>query len=87
MKTKAREKCKNRVKEFDRHCHQYILTQANLDAGRIPKYADLTNHRGVCDFRDDDEKLTCLEQDCMFDYCLHRRDEYLAACVETEGNH
>ena len=23
----------------------------------------------------------------MFDYCLNRRDEYLAACVEAEGNH
>ena len=88
MATKeARVKCRKGASQFDRFCHQYGINQAKLNAGKIPKFADLTNPSGVCDFEDDLERLACLEQDCMFDYCLHRRDEYLATCVEAEGNH
>ena len=50
METEAGKICRKGVRQFDRHCHQYWVTQADLDAGKIPKYADLTNTSGVCDF-------------------------------------
>ena len=81
---------------FDRYCHQYRVDDDDIEEGEIPKYADL--RRGVdpetnekfCNFDVDDEdgivdQYYCLGQQCMFEYCIHRRDEWLEECVENEG--
>ena len=85
----AKKKCAKGVRKFDAYCHQYRVTQKKVDRGEIPKYADLTNENGECDYAVDDgealEQLACLGQDCMFDYCIHRRDQFLEDCIEEDG--
>ena len=86
----AKKKCAKGVRKFDAYCHQYAVSQKKVDRGVIPKYADLTNDAGECDYdvEGDEalEQLACLGQDCMFDYCLHRRDQFLADCIENDGD-
>ena len=80
--------CKRGAKQFDKYCHQYMIDQDRVDAGRIPKYANFksNNGEGECAFTDRLEQLACLGQDCMFDYCIHRREEFLDACIANEGD-
>ena len=77
----AKKKCARGVRKFDAYCHQYKISQKKVDRGEIPKYADFTNEAGECDYDvsegEELEQLACLGQDCMFDYCLFRRDEFL----------
>ena len=62
-----------------------MIDEEKLAAGRIPKYANFTNADGECDYDAGSlEQLACLGQDCMFDYCIWRRDQYLDACVEAD---
>ena len=80
--------CLRESKAFDKYCHQY-----NAKAGKAPKYADFTDGGDIpseicAEWEDDEtgeattESVYCLAQDCMFDYCLWRRDEQLEACEE-----
>jgi len=79
--------CLKESKAFDKYCHQY-----NAKAGKAPRYADFTDGGDVpseicAEWEDDDgeattESVYCLAQDCMFDYCLWRRDEQLETCEE-----
>ena len=53
---------------------------------KTPKYADYTDENDSCDvWAADDGTVTveqahCLGQDCMFDYCIYKRDEQFSAC-------
>ena len=76
--------CLRESKAFDKYCHQY-------NPGKKLKYADFTDGGDVpseiCAEWEDDgapttESVYCLAQDCMFDYCLWRRDEQLDACED-----
>ena len=84
------------VRQFDAYCHQYKINEQKLARGKIPKYADFTVE-GSCDAYapevDEDgeqihtlEQLACLGQDCMFDYCIWRREEYLKECIANNGD-
>ena len=46
----------------------------------VPKYADFRLEDDTCDHPEDVASLQCLYQQCMFDYCLYRRDDWVAAC-------
>ena len=92
----GRKACMKGVRQFDAYCHQYRINEQKLARGKIPKYADFTVD-GSCDAyapeEDEDgeqihtlEQLACLGQDCMFDYCIWRRDQYLEACVAANGD-
>ena len=72
--------CLRESKAFDKYCHQY-----NAKVGKPVRYADFTVDGDCTSWEDDDgepttESVYCLAQDCMFDYCLWRRDEQLATC-------
>lgn len=88
----GKKNCAKGVKQFDAYCHQYKVSQMKVDRGTIPKYADLRNVRDddtetySCDYDDDLAQLACLGQDCMFDYCIWRRDEFLAECIANNGD-
>ena len=79
--------CLRESKAFDKYCHQY-----NAKPNKAPRYADFTDGSDdptqICaEWVDDDgaattESVYCLAQDCMFDYCLWRRDEQLERCEE-----
>ena len=76
--------CKKGVRQFDAYCHQYGIKEDNTK-GKEPRYADYTID-GSCDsYTDILEKVHCLAQDCMFDYCMYRRDEFLQECIDEEG--
>ena len=76
--------CKKGVRQFDAYCHQYGIKTDN--GKKEPRYADYTND-GVCDYDDDVlEQVHCLAQDCMFDYCMFRKEKFLEACIAADGN-
>ena len=78
--------CKKGARQFDAYCHQYGIKEDNAK-GKEPRYADYTDADGTCDsYTDILEKVHCLAQDCMFDYCMFRRDEFIAECQEAEGD-
>ena len=60
--------CKKGARQFDAYCHQY----GNKGTGRrAPKYADY----GDCGQYDGYlEQVHCEAQQCMFDYCIWRRN-------------
>ena len=70
---------------FDKYCHQY-----NVREGKDVRYADYTeaaDNRDCMHWEGDDDVPTneaahCLAQDCMFDYCLWRRDVQLKKCED-----
>ena len=74
--------CLKEAKSFDKYCHQYTIKNGKL------KYGDFTlsgDSRDCSHWEDGDvtvEASYCLGQDCMFDYCLWRRDQQLAACED-----
>ena len=77
------EYCLREAKAFDSYCHQYKTKE-----GKAPRYADYTeaeDNRDCSHWEDGDgvtkESAHCLAQDCMFDYCLWRRDEQLKRCA------
>ena len=85
--------CLRESKKFDIYCHQY-----NAGPDQLPRYADFTAEgdpsERCAEWEDEDGEPTiegayCLAQDCMFDYCIWRRDERLIACnafvAEWEG--
>ena len=70
--------CLRESKAFDKYCHQY-----NAKPNKPPRYADFTaegdSRDCYAEWEDGDDEPTteaayCLAQDCMFDYCLWRRD-------------
>merc|ERR1712079_358951 len=72
--------CLRESRAFDKYCHQY-----NAKEGKAVRYADFTVDGDCTSWEDEDgepttESVYCLAQDCMFDYCLWRRDEQLATC-------
>ena len=71
------EKCRKVARKFDSYCHQFNISD-NVDKEAItPKYADF----GDCDQQSEHlEQLQCLSQQCMFDYCLWRRDDWVEDC-------
>jgi hypothetical protein len=78
--------CLRESKAFDKYCHQY-----NAKPNKPPRYADFTDGGDepseICaEWEDEDgattESVYCLAQDCMFDYCLWRRDEQLDTCED-----
>lgn len=80
-------KCVASMKAFDTYCHQYKIANGSTE---VPKYGNYTNlGEGMVgdgtqcdDWEDDQEKFYCLAQDCMFEYCLWRRDTYIeGACL------
>ena len=77
------EECRSTVQAFDKYCHQYKFRE-NLDVEEgtvdVPKYADFRLEDGTCDHQEDAASLMCLYQQCMFDYCLYRRDDWVADC-------
>merc|ERR1712073_28785 len=63
----------------DKYCHQY-----NAKPNKV-KYGDFTVDGDCTSWEDEDgepttESVYCLAQDCMFDYCLWRRDQQLETC-------
>ena len=78
-----REVCIKEAQKFDDYCHQIKIEEGGKKA---PKYADYTDENDSCDvWAADDGTVTveqthCLAQDCMFDYCIYKRDEQFAAC-------
>ena len=78
--------CKKGARQFDAYCHQYGIKEDNAK-GKEPRYADYTDADGTCDsYTDILEKVHCLAQDCMFDYCMFRRDQFLEDCIEADGD-
>ena len=74
----ARAICLRSVQMFDSYCHQYKVGEGSAKA---PKYADYTDESGSCNgWAETNEKAHCLAQDCMFEYCLYKRDEHYADC-------
>ena len=74
--------CASQAANFDKQCHQF---QRSTGSGN-PRYGDYTdgiNSDGTqCNaWETDVEKSYCLGQDCMFDYCLLRRDQYMTDCL------
>ena len=75
--------CLKEARMFDAYCHQYKAKE-----GKAPRYADYTEAEDNRDcFHWEDGDITksaahCLAQDCMFDYCLWRRDQQLEVCAE-----
>merc|ERR1712109_251741 len=74
----ATKYCLKESQAFDKYCHQY-----NAKPNKV-KYGDFTVGGDCTSWEEDGEPTTesvyCLAQDCMFDYCLWRRDEQLATC-------
>merc|ERR1712156_602930 len=75
----ATQYCLRESKAFDKYCHQY-----NAKPNKV-KYGDFTVDGDCTSWEDEDgepttESVYCLAQDCMFDYCLWRRDEQLETC-------
>ena len=73
----AREVCLRSVKMFDSYCHQYKVGEGSEKA---PKYADYTDDGSCNGWTETNEKAHCLAQECMFEYCLYKRDEHYDAC-------
>ena len=75
--------CKRQADEFDKECHQYPRTTGNGN----PRYGDYTDGSGNTDgtqcnnWTTDEEESFCLGQDCMFDYCILRRNQYMEDCL------
>ena len=70
--------CLKEARMFDAYCHQYKAKE-----GKAPRYADYTeaeDNRECGQWEDDESAAHCLAQDCMFDYCLWRRDEQRKQC-------
>ena len=65
--------CRHGAEAFDNYCH-----------GRVNphRYADFRNpETGDCDYEDDiPAQIHCLAQQCMYEYCMWRRDEYVQTC-------
>merc|ERR1712156_112795 len=74
----ATKYCLKESQAFDKYCHQY-----NAKPNKV-KYGDFTVGGDCTSWEDDGEPTTesvyCLAQDCMFDYCLWRRDQQLDTC-------
>ena len=70
---------------FDSYCHQYRTKE-----GKAVRYADYTeaaDNRQCTHWEGEDgvptnEAAYCLAQDCMFDYCIWRRDVQLDKCED-----
>lgn len=76
--------CKKGARQFDKYCHQFKIKDGNRR--KTPKYTDYTKGTGVCAFEDDDlSQAICLGQQCMFEYCIYRRDEWLEICEDEDG--
>ena len=76
--TIAVEKCRNGVEAFDVYCH---------GDNKPWKYADYRNgENGECDYDHTESQIHCLAQQCMFEYCIWRRDQYLNTCLGFEDN-
>merc|ERR1739844_279858 len=74
------EQCKEGVKQFDAYCHQYDGDDDDL---RYTDFKGKTCKR----YRKDPLKLAhCLAQDCMFDYCIARKEAWLEECIAEEGD-
>ena len=75
--------CLREARMFDAYCHQYRVRE-----GKDIRYADYTQGDRDCkhwENGDDiptEEAAHCLAQDCMFDYCIHRRDVQLDVCED-----
>ena len=71
--------CLKEARMFDAYCHQYKAKE-----GKAPRYADYTeaedNRECLLNWEEDESAAHCLAQDCMFDYCLWRRDEQRKQC-------
>ena len=78
------KKCKKGVKQFDSYCHQYSVEENN--GTKEPRYANYRLEDGTCDYEDLIEEVHCLAQDCMFDYCMYRKEKFLAECIEADGD-
>ena len=64
--------CQDGVIAFDKYCH---------GDNNPKKYADYRNgDDGSCDYDETNAQIHCLAQQCMFEYCLWRRDEYVDTC-------
>merc|ERR1711948_27580 len=82
LKGKPRQ-CKKGARQFDKYCHQYAIKDGHRR--KTPKYTDYTNADGACDHDDDLSQAICLGQQCMFEYCIWRRDEWLEECADEDG--
>ena len=65
--------CRHGAKAFDNYCH------GRVNAFRYADYRD--PETGECDYEDDiPAQIHCLAQQCMYDYCMWRRDEFIQSC-------
>merc|ERR1719461_305649 len=78
-----RRQCRRGARQFDAYCHQYGVRDGH--PRKTPKYTDYTTD-GVCAFDDELSQAICLGQQCMFEYCLYRRDEWIEQCEEDAGD-
>ena len=77
--------CLREAWKFDGYCHQYRVKE-----GKDIRYADYTeaaDNRQCSQWEFGQgvptvEAAHCLAQDCMFDYCIHRRDLQLEKCED-----
>ena len=77
--------CKKGARQFDAYCHQYNVRDGH--PRKTPRYTDYRTEAGDCEFAGDDlSKLVCLGNQCMFEYCLYRRDEWIDECEENSGD-
>ena len=72
--------CRPVARKFDAYCHQYGVRETVDRTTVTPKYADFRLDDGTCNHAEHLNELACLSQQCMFEYCLWRRDEWIDDC-------
>ena len=84
MRLLQSRQCRRGARQFDAYCHQYNVRDGHPK--KTPKYTDYTGGSGVCEYEDDLSQAICLGQQCMFEYCIWRRDEWIDECEEAAGD-
>ena len=90
------KQCRKGARQFDAYCHQYNVRDGHRR--KTPKYTDYKFYpepqpdeeqpEGFCNFAETDKlsQVVCLREQCMFEYCIYRRDEWIDECEEAAGD-